>query len=317
MADYTTPPTLSPNVQSNINSLLSVTKANYDAIARSLINKALSAARVTSPKISVDSVYKLIKGTVRPMTSRWEGGWGNHPNDSGGATMRGVTLGTFVGSYDDIFIKTGIQAVKSVAQSVDNNLRGWRNANGKGGAGFAIASQMLYLLLKDEDVAALWTILFYCSSPNRYPIAISTEDPYLGFILYDMCWGSGASGTWDYKRIDQLSRSYGWNGVASSFPSWAVSLGDRTPQFALDCLKYSVDHIIRISKPGSKNAVFRKGWLNRCIFAPFSQVDALVIINENFNLNKKGIYNFTQPEIDHLARKAAIYKTLELNFPNL
>ena len=25
----------------------------------------------------------------------WEGGWSNHPNDSGGATMKGVTYTTF------------------------------------------------------------------------------------------------------------------------------------------------------------------------------------------------------------------------------
>jgi hypothetical protein len=29
-------------------------------------------------------------------TRRWEGGWANHPADKGGATMRGITLATFV-----------------------------------------------------------------------------------------------------------------------------------------------------------------------------------------------------------------------------
>ena len=30
-----------------------------------------------------------------PTLKKWEGGWANHPNDPGGATMMGVTLATF------------------------------------------------------------------------------------------------------------------------------------------------------------------------------------------------------------------------------
>lgn len=32
---------------------------------------------------------------LKPFILRWEGGYSNHPNDRGGATMKGVTLNTF------------------------------------------------------------------------------------------------------------------------------------------------------------------------------------------------------------------------------
>lgn len=36
---------------------------------------------------------------LKPFTLSWEGGFSNHPNDKGGATMRGITIGTFRSVY--------------------------------------------------------------------------------------------------------------------------------------------------------------------------------------------------------------------------
>lgn len=304
---YRTPPTLSNSVIQSVNSFKATVLANYDALSTSMISGALSAAGITTPKISASQLAKLITGTIVPITHHWEGGWSDHPNDSGGATMRGVILTTFRDTFNKIFKNRGIQQLDNAVANIDANLAGWRSNN-------QIGKQFLYQLLSDQKVSSLWVLYFFCSSSNRYPIAIASEDPYLGFLLYDLCWGSGA-GMYKSNKINQLATEYGWSG--SNFARFIVGLGDKTPEFATKVLQRRMNFILDISKPGSKNSVFRNGWLNRLIKAPNSQVDSLVIINENFNLNAKGIYAFTQQEKNHLARKAAIYKTIKLDFPNL
>jgi len=304
---YRTPPTLSSNVIQTVNSFKAVVLANYDNLTTRMITGALSAAGITTPKIPANQLTKLITGTIVPITHHWEGGWSDHPNDSGGATMRGVILTTFRETFNKIFKNRGIQQLDNAVASIDQNLAGWRSNN-------QIGKQFLYQLLSDQKIATLWVLYFFCSSSNRYPIAIASEDPYLGFLLYDLCWGSGP-GMYKSNGIDRLATEYGWTG--NNFAQFITSLGDKTPEFATKVLQKRMSFILKISEPGSKNSVFRKGWLNRLINAPNSQLDSLVIINENFNQNAKGLYTFNQQEKNHLTRKSAIYKTIKLDFPNL
>ena len=71
-----------------------------------------------------------------------------------------------------------------------------------------------------------------------------------------------------------------------------------------------------ISRPESKNSVFRKGWLNRLVNdQKYSNIATLVKINELFNLNSRGEYQLSQEELQHLKVKAEIYKTLSIQIP--
>ena len=36
-----------------------------------------------------------------PIIHKWEGGYSNHPNDSGGCTMKGITINTFKKYFGD------------------------------------------------------------------------------------------------------------------------------------------------------------------------------------------------------------------------
>jgi hypothetical protein len=304
---YKAAPTLAPSTQTATESFKGTVLLNFNKIANSMISSAVSSAGVT-PKVNIGAITKLITETVRPITSTWEGGWSNHPNDSGGATMRGVILSTFRATFNNIFKSTDIQPVEAAANKLETSLMGWRSND-------QLGQQLLYSLLKDEKIASLWTIYFFCSQTNRYPIAIATEDAYLGFLLYDFCWGSGP-GMYKSNGVDDLAREYGWK-ANTGFAKFIVGLGDKTPEFATKLLQKRLNFLLTISKPGTKNAVFRKGWLNRFINGRNSNIDALALINEDFNLNAKGQYNFTQAEKEHLQKKAAIYKTVSLNFPNL
>ena len=56
----------------------------------------------------------------------WEGGWSNHPNDSGGATMKGVTYTTFCNYRKAKGLpKPSLQDLKNISSTEWNNVLRW------------------------------------------------------------------------------------------------------------------------------------------------------------------------------------------------
>ncbi len=306
---YTTPPSLNPSLKQDLDTLVSVVKANVTAISQKMVERAITSAGIVSvPTISIPPLTRLIENIIIPTTHYWEGTWSDHPSDSGGATMRGVILVTLWSTFDDVLINTGIPAVSNAAINFNNRQPTWKKDK-------QVGKQVLYALLSDEKIAGLWLYKFLSDKYCRFPLAIMTEDPFLGWFISEGVWGSGA-GLFSNGGFDEVARSFGWNGNIGQFPTWCISLGDRTPEFAVKLIERRVQYILDISKPGSKNAVFRTGWLRRLVNDPkYSNVATLVKINETFCLNLKGEYQLSQAELQHLKVKAEIYKTLSIQIP--
>lgn len=304
---YTTPPILEPSLQQELTQLTNLAAQDADLIAEKMFTAAIQAAGIT-PKVSLKSLTQLVNSIIVPTTHQWEGLWSDHPNDSGGATNRGIILSTFTSSFDYIFIQCGTPRVRAAAQNFNARRGTWKTNS-------TIGKQALYVVGNNEKVAGLWIVKFLCDKSCRYPIAVMSEDAFLGFFLAECCWGSGP-GCYQSNGFDTLARQYGWNGNTADWPSFCVSLGSRSPEFAAKLVEKRLQFILNISKPGSKNNVFRKGWLRRLANdTKNSNIAMLVKINEIFNLNSNGLFKLTQQELSHLNTKAESYKTFAINVP--
>jgi len=306
---YTTPPSLNSNLKQDIDALASVIKNNVPSLTQKLVERAISSAGIVSvPTISISPLTRLVENIIIPTTYYWEGTWSDHPNDPSGATMRGVILNTFWSTFDDILINTGISEVADVAINFNNRQSTWKLDK-------QIGKQVLYGLLADPKIAGLWVYKFLSDKYCRFPLAIMTEDPFLGWFISEGVWSSGA-GVFSDGGFDEVARSFGWNGDVGQFPNWCISLRDRTPEFAARLITRRVEYILNISKPESKNAAFRTGWLARVVNdQKYSNIATLVKINETFCLNSKGEYQLSPAELQHLKIKAEIYKTLSIQIP--
>lgn len=310
MADYTTPPTLDPTLEQDLKSLANVIGSNAPAIAEKLLFKAVQESGVI-PMVSLPPLIQLVNTLIIPQIQTWEGGWGDHPNDSGGPTMRGVISLTLASLYDSIFIYTGIPTVVTAAKAFSAKYPTWKTDQ-------ELLKRVLYILCGDDRVGGLFFHYFLASKTNRYPIAVMTIDPWLGFFFTECVWGSGAytygSASTD---IDGVAKKYGWTGGDQvKWISFIAGLGDKTAAFAVDSFVRRYEYIMAISVPENKNSVFRTGWLRRLINDNGSDLMMLVKINEMFNQNTKGIYTFSASEQDYLARKAETYKSLNLTLPD-
>jgi hypothetical protein len=310
MADYTTPPTLDPTLEQDLKSLVNVIGSNAPAIAEKLLFKAIEGSEVI-PKVSLPPLIQLVNTLIIPQVQTWEGGWGDHPNDSGGATMRGVILGTLTSLFDTVFISTGIPTVVTAAKAFNAKYPTWKTNQ-------ELGKKALFILCGDDRIGGLFFHYFLASKSNRYPIAVMTIDPWLGFFFAECVWGSGA-GTYGVglTDIDSVAKKYGWTGGDQvKWVAFISGLGDKTAAFAIDCFIKRHAYIMAISVPESKNNVFRKGWLKRLVNDNGSDLMMLVKINEMFNQNTKGIYKLSTSESEYLTRKAETYKSLTLTLPD-
>ena len=305
---YDTPPTLDLGFKADLDYLVQVVNSNATAIAEKLLFNAVVEAGVTAPKVSIPPLVKMIESIIEPVLQKFEGGWSDHPSDSGGATMRGIILPTFTNNFDYLLISTAIPAVKTAAESLNRKYPGWKTDPSK-------SRQALYVVAGDAKVASIWIKKFFADKNCRYPIAVMTEDPFLGYFFMECCWGSGPGG-YNNSGFDAIFREYGWNGSVSQFVPFIASLGNKTPELATKIVQRRLQFILDISAATKSNSIFRKGWLNRLINDPTNSNIALMVkINELFNLNSKGQFQLSRGELKHLKIKAEIYKTFSISVP--
>lgn len=305
---YTTPPTVDPSTQTALDAFVSVVNANQPALQEKLLFQGLQQSKIV-PKVSLPALVLLINKLLIPTVLRWEGTWADHPKDPGGATMRGVTLNTFTSNFDYLFINTGIPQVATAAEALNKKFGNWKKND-------AVAKKFLYTICNSELIMAIFFSKYLISKDNRYPIAVMSEDPFLGFFFGNACWWSG-HGCYDSSKFDDTAKNMGWNGNESTWATWIQSLGARTPDFATRCLRQRSYRLINItSDKGSPGPDFRKGFLNRLLNDDKdSDLMMLVKINELFNLNAGNAFQLTPAELEHLKVKAEVYKTLEIEFP--
>jgi len=308
MADYTTPPSVSPSLKSDLDSFVNVVNANAPAIQEKLLFKGIQNSGVT-PKVSLPPLIQLVNKLLIPTVLRWEGTWADHPKDSGGATMRGVTLNTFKNSFDYLFINTEVPQVKTAAQALNKKHTNWKNDNAK-------AKQFLYTICSSELVMAIFFSGYLSNENLRYPIAVMAEDPFLGYFLANACWWTGGS-VYDTSHFDDTAKKMGWSGNESKWASWIQSLGNKTPELTTKFLVSRCNRLLAItSDKGSPGPDFRKGFMNRMLNdEKDSDLMVLVKVNELFNLNAGNTFQLTPAELEHLKIKAEIYKTLSIEFP--
>lgn len=318
MASYTTPPQITSNIKQGATDFLRVVKPKIPAIKAALVNKAFANTKVKSTYLSAATVSNIIDKLIIAPTHAAEGGWVDHPNDSGGPTMRGVILNTFRGTFDTIFINTGIQDVSSAA--VKFKSLGWYTGN-KGTAGWELGKQALFLICSDSDVASLWVHAFGSLSSNRYPSAVMATEPYLGYLMHQGAWASGG-GYWTLYRYNTAFNSIGYNSSTSvaSFVQTLVSFNEPGTLVKDDAYPLALKALVEhgnwiLTQKNTKNGVFVEGWLNRLVFnPPISWTHNVVNFVDAF---EKGLIATNEKEQKYLLAKAKLYKQTEIVFPNL
>jgi hypothetical protein len=309
---YETPPTVSPEVTTAVSTLITAINTNYTVIADKLLTgcytdsglNVFAAATTQAQEVSSipqSIIASLIENQIIPMTQRHDSGWVNHPKDPRGAIMKGVTLYIFRNRFDNILVNTDIADVRTAVTAVDRLLPKWKTDD-------AQAHQYMYQLLSDQKAMALWVWNALTSANNRYPAAAIAIDPYLGYLLFEFTWTSGSI-IYEKAEFDALAKTYGWNGNLPGWIAFIASLRDKSPQFTMDLLGKRALYVNTLIKNFPE---FEEGWMGRFINNPGSNLDYLVVINENFNLNKKSLYTYSDPLKQYLEKKAKIYETFKI-----
>jgi len=318
---YTTPPSIESGFAAKCKEIADAVDKNYEKIVKSFVENAVKGAGV-EPKVRVSTLMKLAEGFLIPQVQKFEGGWGDHPNDSGGPTMRGVISSTFQGNYDKLFIeataRAGLNEISIKAKALK---AAYPNVAGGDARGEHVKGA-LYTFNSSHKVASLFIWSGLCSSYNGYPIVVMGEDAWLGYIQFEMTWGGGPGsvfGSSNKASFDGVAvKQYGKKGMGTN--GWCKWLSEdlgasKIPEFTVSCFASQVNFYDRISKPGNKNNVFRKGWFNRLINWPTSDLKMCIIINEIYNKNTTGMFEFNDKEKEFLTQKAKIYESLTINYP--
>lgn len=315
--DWKTPPVIPSSINNQANNFMAIVKSNLQGIKDALISKAMNQSGVDKPFLGATAVGRIVDKLIIAPTHGAEGGWCDHPNDTGGPTMRGIILLTFRGSFDKIFIDTGIPSVVNAAKAF--KATGWATG-AKGSAGWELGKAALFRVCGDADIASLWIFAFAASKTNRYPAAIMASEPYLGYLMHQGAWASGG-GYFTMYGYDKKFAAIGYDGKKSiaSVTRSAINfdgtnlITDQAFPVALQALNSHGEWIL--TQQNTKNSVFVKGWLNRLVYSPsISWTHNIVGFTNAFEQNLIGT---NELENKYLLAKAKMYKQMTLNFPNL
>lgn len=319
MADWRTPPAVNASINNGATTFMAVVKKNLVNLKAAMVNQSVAATKISSPYLGGTAVSNIIDKLIVGPTHGAEGGWGDHPNDSGGPTMRGVILVTFRGSFNNIFINTGVPEVVAAAKTFKQ--LGWYSGD-KGSTGWELGKQVLYKVCGDADIASLFVFAFAVSSINKYPAAIMASEPFLGYLMHQGAWASGG-GYFNMYKYNKAFAAIGYTGasdaqVAAVTKTSVVFDGtnltqDKAFPVALAALGSHATWIL--GQQGTKNGVFVKGWLNRLVYNPsISWTHNLAGFVEAFESGKIATNSTEQA---FLAAKAKLYRQTIINFPNL
>lgn len=310
MSIYSIPATRTKTIQDRINAMADVFENNVDLIVEDLVTRCFSDSGLSPVKLSSNNVIQLMNSLIIPQMQSWEVGWSDNPNDPNNPSMKGVSLYNFIDIFDGLFTYSSVDAVYAAAQDWFNTYPLWKSQP-------EFSRVLLALICGRPKLGGLFIYYFFCNANARYPLAVMTEDPWLGFLLGQSVWSSNLyifEAT--HANFNQIAMDYGWNGLLGSWVPFITSLGDSTTQFALDCFLSKYNYIRKLSKPEGDNAQYRSSWTQRLVTSDRSDLMLLIKITEDFCLNAKRRYDFSQYESDHLYTKSLSYKQMELKLPD-
>lgn len=304
---YETPPTIAPNVTEAIGKLVTLIGANYENLVDKLLTGCLTSSGIgvgvpNGDFPTKETITQFINNQVVPITQKFDSGWLNHPTDSRGLIMKGVSIDMFRSKFNSILVDTNITEIKTAVTDIDRVLPKWRSD-------IVQCQQYMYQLLSDQKASSLWIWSYLTGATERYPAAVMAVDAYLGYLFFEFCWTTGVS-VYSNGEIDSVAKTYGWDGSSNRWISFLISKSIDTPKITMDILAKRAAYI---NNKGKNNPDYLKGWMDRFINNPGSNLDYLVVVNENFNLNKKSLYTFSNTLKVKLEQKAATYKTLKIN----
>lgn len=306
---YSAPPSSNPELEKDVQKLLTALQLGRVNIQNKLWKLGMDNSGVT-PRLSQLTHLDFIIKVVRPLIFHWDSGWADHPKDKNGVTMRGVTLPTFIDSFDFLYIAQGTSGTQEAAQQINTKYPNWKKD-------VELSKQLMYKICGSSNADILYIFYYLITSESRWPIAVMSEDPYLGYLLAESVWTVGTDVYSANKaNLDEILVKLGWNGEPKTWALYLAGLGDKTPQVATQILLYRYNHITRMTQPGSEMASYKDGWLNRLLNDPKSDLLSLIQINEDFNLNVNNKFIFSEAEKSHLKRKAEIYKKISIQLPD-
>lgn len=237
-----------------------------------------------------------------PNRKSWEGGWVDDPDDSGGPTMVGVTLSSLQSSFDTLF--GNIEGASQI------NATGWKTDR-------ALGCQVLFRMLSAPEIQDIYMYKFYCSKDGGQANVIATVDPWFSLIVVGSYWGTG--GSYYNKGFSNIAREYGYTGDRTGFGPFVASIRDpkKLVEFSVKSYTARVQFMLDISKEGSKNAKFRKGWMNGMVFGDSKRDSKLQLLPramqcfEELGAAKK----LNQDEVNHLTLLKTYYEKVVFIIP--
>ena len=183
---------------------------------------------------------------IVPYILRWEGGFVNDPDDSGGATNLGVTIATFRAYYGE---------QKTTEDLIHMTMGQWEH----------IFNDSFYRII---EVFKFFHVIAEFSANKRHIFKTGYWDKILGDgirsqsvanIIVDWCWMSGVKRV--IKRVQKLLNVKA-DGIFG--PKTLAALNAVNPSTMFLCIKSArVDYYKEIVGVNPKNRKFLKGWLNR------------------------------------------------------
>lgn len=160
---------------------------------------------------------------LAPFILSWEGGFSDNPNDSGGATNKGVTISIWK------------------AQGYD-----------KDGDGDIDVDDLR--LLSDDDVIKVVLKPHFWNRCKGDKIRSQS----VANICVDWIWGSGTNGVKGVQKVLGVTA----DGIVGQQTLRAINASEPRKLFA-DIKRARLQYLLRLIKRKPSQAVFRKGWLNR------------------------------------------------------
>lgn len=219
---------------------------------------------------TLDLIYTFINQFHVPFVHSREGAWSDNPKDSGGATMRGITLSTFRRKFKTLYDPQVYGILDPEYISLYNDV-----INSPYKTDSVVGKDALKTILTPKNNMRPFLATYYCTD-NVKGLQLATYDPYLAFLIVDKTWMSGGyawSNNISNGSIYSAAKEHGFTGSTphystNQFMSWVSSLSSQpvgTNPFSTSLIQAFVNHANGIASKHKSQSTFLNGWLSRFV----------------------------------------------------